>query len=74
MMFVSAPFVIGIRRGISVGARVLMGVTIGMGFNIFDKITNHVALIYNLNPPLMALLPSLTVFAIVLFAMKKAKT
>jgi len=74
MMLVSAPFVIGIRRGISVGARVLMGVTIGMGFNIFDKITNHVALIYNLNPPLMALLPSLTVFAIVLFAMKKAKT
>jgi lipopolysaccharide export system permease protein len=74
MMLVSAPFVIGIHRGISVGARIMIGVTIGMGFNIFDKIINHVGLIYNLNPPLMALLPSLTVFGIVLFAMKKAQT
>jgi lipopolysaccharide export system permease protein len=74
MMLVSAPFVIGIHRGISVGARIMIGVTFGMGFNIFDKIINHVGLIYNLNPPLMALLPSVTVFAIVIFAMKKAKT
>lgn len=74
MMLVSAPFVIGIHRGVSVGARIMIGVTIGMGFNILDKIVNHIGLIYNLNPPLMALLPSLTVFAIVLFAMKKVQT
>jgi lipopolysaccharide export system permease protein len=74
MLLVSAPFVIGIRRGISVGARIMIGVTIGMGFNIIDKIINHVGLIYDLNPPLMALLPSLTVFAVVLYAMKKAQT
>ncbi|NOS75802.1 MAG: LPS export ABC transporter permease LptG [Methyloglobulus sp.] len=74
MLLVSAPFVIGIHRGISVGARIMIGVTIGMGFNIIDKIINHVGLIYDLNPPLMALLPSLTVFAIVLYAMKKAQT
>lgn len=74
MMLVSAPFVIGIHRGISVGARIMMGVTIGMGFNIIDKIINHIGLIYNLNPPLMAILPSLTVLAAVLFAMKKAET
>jgi lipopolysaccharide export system permease protein len=52
----------------------MIGITIGMGFNIVDKIVNHMGLIYNLNPPLMALLPSLTIFAAVLFAMKKAKT
>ncbi|WP_411726427.1 LPS export ABC transporter permease LptG [Methyloglobulus sp.] len=74
MLLVSAPFVVGIHRGVSVGARIMIGVTIGMGFNIVDKIVNHMGLIYNLNPPLMALLPSLTVFAVVLFAMKKAKT
>lgn len=74
MMLVSAPFVIGIHRGVSVGARIMIGVTIGMGFNIFDKIINHVGLIYNLNPPLMAILPSLSVLAIVLFAMKKAQS
>ncbi len=74
MLLVSAPFVIGIRRGVSVGARIMIGVAIGMGFDIFNKIINHVGLIYNINPPFMALLPSLTVFAIVLFAMKKAQT
>jgi lipopolysaccharide export system permease protein len=74
MLLVSAPFVVGIHRGINVGARIMVGITIGMGFNIVDKIVNHMGLIYSLNPPLMALLPSLTVFAAVLFAMKKAKT
>jgi lipopolysaccharide export system permease protein len=74
MLLVSAPFVIGIHRGVSVGARILIGVTIGMGFNIFDKIINHLGLIYSLNPPLMALLPSLTVFTAVVFFMKKSRT
>jgi lipopolysaccharide export system permease protein len=74
MMLVSAPFVIGIHRGISVGARIMLGVTIGMGFNIFNKIINHMGLIYNINPPLVALLPSLIVFSLVLFAIKRAKT
>ena len=74
MMLVSAPFVIGIHRGISVGARIMLGVTIGMGFNIFNKIINHMGLIYNFNPPLVAILPSLIVFSLVLFAIKKAKT
>jgi lipopolysaccharide export system permease protein len=74
MMLVSAPFVIGIHRGVSVGTRVMIGVTIGMGFNIFDKIINHVGLIYNLNPPLMAILPSLAVFSIVLYTINKART
>jgi lipopolysaccharide export system permease protein len=74
MMLVSAPFVIGIHRGVSVGTRIMIGVTVGMGFNILDKIVNHVGLIYELNPPLMALLPSLTVFVVVLYTMKKAQT
>lgn len=73
MLLVSAPFVIGIHRGVSVGARIMLGVTIGMGFNILDKIINHVGLIYNLNPPLMAILPSFTVFTIVLLTIYKAQ-
>lgn len=74
MMLVSAPFVIGIHRGVSVGARIMIGVTIGMGFDIINRITNYFGLLYNLNPPLMAILPSLMVFVVVVFAMKKAQT
>jgi lipopolysaccharide export system permease protein len=73
MLLVATPFVIGIHRGISVGARIMIGVTIGMAFNIFDKIVNHMGLIYNLNPPLMSLLPSMAVLILVLFALSRSK-
>ena len=58
MLLVSAPFVIGIKRGVGVGARMMLGVLIGMGFNIIDKMTSHLALAYDLNPMIMAALPS----------------
>jgi lipopolysaccharide export system permease protein len=61
MLMVSTPFVIGIRRGVSVGARILIGVTIGMSFNILDKLINHFGIIYGFNPLIMALLPNMIV-------------
>ncbi len=70
MLLVSAPFVIGVKRGINVGGRMMIGVVIGMGFNIIDKIVGHIGLIYDLNPPLMAVMPSLTVLVLALFALK----
>lgn len=70
MLIVSAPFVIGVKRGISVGGRMMVGVVIGMSFNILDKIVGHLGLIYNLNPPLIAVLPSLTILALALLAMR----
>ncbi len=73
MLLVSAPFVIGVKRGVSVGARMMLGVVIGMGFNILDKIVGHMGLIYELNPPLMAAFPSLTVCALALFAIKRVR-
>ncbi|MGZ5049990.1 MAG: LPS export ABC transporter permease LptG [Methylobacter sp.] len=73
MLLVSAPFVIGIKRGVNVGARMMIGVVIGMGFNIVDKIVGHIGLIYELNPLLMAVLPSLTVLAVALFALNRVQ-
>ncbi|MGJ0483472.1 MAG: LPS export ABC transporter permease LptG [Methylomicrobium sp.] len=64
MLMISAPFVIGVKRGISLGARMIIGVIIGLGFNIVDKIVGHLGLIYNLNAPLTALLPSLLTFIV----------
>lgn len=72
MLLVSVPFVIGIKRGISVGSRILIGVVIGMGFNIIDKIASHYGLIYELNAPLVAILPSLLILVVTLFAIRKA--
>lgn len=71
MLLVSAPFVIGIKRGISAGGRMLIGVVIGMGFNIIDKIVGHLGLIYELNPPLVAFTPSLIVLALAIRAIRR---
>lgn len=73
MLLVSAPFVIGVKRGISAGARILIGAVIGMGFNVIDMTVGHLGLIYDLNPPLMAFLPSLTVLTAALVAIKRVQ-
>ena len=71
MLLLATPFVIGIKRGVSVGARMMIGVIIGMGFNIIDRIVGHLGLIYDFNPALVALFPSLTVLTLaVIFAQK----
>jgi lipopolysaccharide export system permease protein len=71
MLLVSAPFVIGIKRGISMGGRLLIGVVIGMSFNIIDSIVGHLGLIYNINPILVAFTPSLLVLAIAIYALRR---
>lgn len=58
MLLLSTPFVIGIKRGTGVGGRLLIGIVIGLGFNILDQIVSHLGIVYNLNPLLMAALPS----------------
>lgn len=72
MLLVSAPFVIGVKRGVSVGARMMIGVVIGMGFNIIDRIVGHIGLIYELNPAVMAITPSLTFFVMAMFALRRS--
>lgn len=68
MLMVSAPFVISIGRGIGTGGRIMVGVLIGMSFNILDRITGHIGLVYSMNPMLMAILPSTIVFCLALYA------
>ena len=71
MLLVSAPFVISIKRGISAGGRMLIGVVIGMSFNIIDKIVGHLGLIYDINPPLVAFAPSLVMLALAVYAIRR---
>ncbi len=69
MLLVSVPFVIGVKRGVSLGARMMAGALLGMGFNIIDKMTGNLALAYDLNPMIMAALPSTLVLIAAAFAM-----
>jgi len=71
MLLVATPFVIGVKRGVNVGSRMMIGVVIGMSFNILDKIFGHVGLIYDFNPLLMAIFPSLVVSGLSLYALRR---
>lgn len=71
MLMVSLPFVLSIGRGSSSGARILIGTIIGVVFNIADRIIGNMGLVYDINPVLIALLPSTVVFLIALFAVSR---
>ncbi|MGZ8152787.1 MAG: LPS export ABC transporter permease LptG [Methylovulum sp.] len=73
MLLVSAPFVIGVKRGINAGARILIGVIIGMGFNVLDMTVSHIGLINDFNPPLVAFIPSVVVAALALVAVRQVR-
>jgi len=73
MLLVSVPFVIGVKRGVNVGGRMMIGVMIGMGFNLIDKIVGHVGLIYDLSPPLIAIVPSIAALLLAIFAISRLR-
>ena len=73
MLMVSIPFVVGIHRGVGAGGRMMLGIIIGMTFNIFDKIAGHVGLVYGVSPMLMSILPSLIVFSGAVFAVNRLR-
>ncbi|MCK5890043.1 MAG: LPS export ABC transporter permease LptG [Methylococcales bacterium] len=73
MLMVSIPFVIGVKRGVGVGGRMMMGIIIGMTFNIFDKIAGHMGLVYGYNPLMMAVLPSAIVFLTAAYIVRRAQ-
>jgi len=73
MLLLATPFVIGIKRGVSVGERMMLGVVIGMGFNILDKTVGHLGLIYDINPALMAFAPSFVVLLLALYFLKRTQ-
>ncbi|MEI6745024.1 MAG: LPS export ABC transporter permease LptG [Methylococcaceae bacterium] len=72
MLLVATPFVIGVKRGVNVGSRMMIGIVIGISFNILDKIFGHVGLIYDFNPLLMAIFPSLLVSGLSFYALRRA--
>ncbi len=73
MLMVSIPFVVGVKRGVGTGGRMMIGIIIGMTFNIFDKIAGHLGLVYDFNPMLMAVLPSTLVFLGAAYAVARVK-
>ncbi|GFO72973.1 lipopolysaccharide export system permease protein [Bathymodiolus japonicus methanotrophic gill symbiont] len=73
MLLVSAPFVVGVGRGISLGPRMMVGILIGMSFNIIDNAVGQMGIVYGLNPLFVAVLPSSLVLMGAFYAISRLR-
>ncbi len=65
MVLLALPFVFGSTRVLSVGERVTFGVIAGVVFYLLEQSSAHMAVIYRLNPVVMAVLPECLILLVV---------
>lgn len=73
MLLVSTPFVIGLKRGMGVGGKILLGAVIGLGFNIIDMTVGQIGLIYQLNPAVVVFSPSVLMSVLAVTAITRLR-
>ncbi|MDY0927547.1 LPS export ABC transporter permease LptG [Enterobacter sp. CFBP8995] len=73
MMLMALSFIFGPLRSVSMGVRVVTGISFGFLFYVLDQIFGPLSLVYGLPPILGAILPSGAFFAISLFLLMKRR-
>ncbi|MBP2153955.1 LPS export ABC transporter permease LptG [Erwinia rhapontici] len=73
MMLMALSFIFGPLRSVSMGMRVVTGISFGFLFYVLDQIFGPLSLVYNIPPILGALLPSAAFFAISVFMLLKRR-
>jgi lipopolysaccharide export system permease protein len=73
MLFITVPFVLAHQRTASVGQRIFLGLMLGMAFYMLNRGMSYVAVVYELDPMVSALIPAGAFLAIGLFMIKGAR-
>ncbi len=73
MMLMALSFIFGLLRSVSMGVRVVTGISFGFLFYVLDQIFGPLSLVYGLPPVLGAILPSGAFFAISLYLLLKRR-
>ncbi|MFO1419123.1 MAG: LPS export ABC transporter permease LptG [Methylotetracoccus sp.] len=73
MMLVAMPLVLGFRRDVSAGQRIMLGATLGIGFYLFDKVFGHLGLIYEMDPLFSSAFPALFALAAALLGLLQGR-
>jgi len=73
MVLLAIPFVFGPLRSVGIGQRILVAVLVGVGFYIINLTFSHVGIVYQLNPALSALLPTVLAFVYALYSLRRVK-
>lgn len=71
MLLLALPFVFGSMRSVGVGARVMLGAMIGIGFYLVNNLFSRMALLYDISPAISAVTPALLVILLWLFMMRR---
>ncbi|MGB9096571.1 LPS export ABC transporter permease LptG [Erwinia sp.] len=73
MMLMALSFIFGPLRSVSMGMRVVTGISFGFVFYVLDQIFGPLSLVYNIPPIMGALLPSGAFFAISVYMLLKRR-
>ncbi len=73
MMLMALSFIFGPLRSVSMGVRVVTGISFGFLFYVLDQIFGPLSLVYGLPPVLGAILPSGAFFAVSVYMLMKRR-
>lgn len=73
MLLISVPFVLAHQRFASMGHRIFLGILLGMAFYSLSRGMSYVAVVYELNPALSALLPPAVFFGVGLYLFRRVR-
>lgn len=73
MMLMALSFIFGPLRSVSMGVRVVTGISFGFLFYVLDQIFGPLSLVYNMPPFLGAVLPSAAFFAVSVYMLLKRR-
>ncbi|MEX1201501.1 MAG: LPS export ABC transporter permease LptG [Methylophaga sp.] len=73
MVFLAVPFIFGPLRSSPVGARILAGTLVGIGFHLFNQTFQHIGLVFGVLPWLAASLPTLLFAALGIWMLRRVR-
>ncbi len=73
MILLAIPFIFGPLRTVPMGLRIIAGAVTGLGFYIINQFTGPIAVVYQLSPLVVAIMPTLLVTALGIVLLLRAK-
>jgi lipopolysaccharide export system permease protein len=70
MIVLAVPLVRGTSRTTAIGQRVFVGALIGIIFHIFNQMTGHMGVVYDISPAISATVPTIALALITLFLLR----
>jgi lipopolysaccharide export system permease protein len=71
MLFLAVPFVFGSLRNVGAGQRLLVGVMVGIGFQLLVQILSHTGQVYGIHPVVSAFAPILLFLSAGVWALRR---